>query len=164
MIRSILLLAVLATSFIPSSVRAEPNGNWVGEAHFMTTQTKDVTLNCTIGIIRNGKFLYVDDSAGCTYTPDYITRFEIRGDDLFFEDEKVGVITPTGLVFRVSNSSVDWDLSLRVLAGGQLQIIEAFRRIRERYSDITLGKLAVDATRPPRRIRATPGIAKPKRR
>jgi hypothetical protein len=141
------LLFLLAASLLSASASAEVKGHWAGKIHLTSSQGHDEMWDCGVGLIPSGKYLYVDDTTGCTYTPEYVTRFTVKNGQLFYEEELYGTVDENGVHLTLKDDVTEWHLMLAKSADGTLDVKETYSDSSEPYSDETTGNLAVE-TRP----------------
>jgi hypothetical protein len=133
---------LLGTFALAAPAQADPNGVWWGQLAFTSSDGDDETFDCTIGIARAGNRLYVDDSDGCTYTPDFVTAFVIvNGNELEYEGIRLGTLEADRVVFEYAEGDDAWYLELKPDADGNLAVRETMKG-KDDYSDLTEGTLA----------------------
>jgi hypothetical protein len=144
------LLLVLAA--LPA--RAEVSGAWFGQIHFVSSDGDDEMWDCNIAIYREADTLFVDDPDACTYTPEYLTPFEVRGTELYYEGALWGALEETRVDFSTNDDFGVWDLEFTLQDEGSLALLETYDD-GEGYSDRTDGVL------PPKEEGRQPRPARP---
>jgi hypothetical protein len=140
-----LFLLMVAALLSASPALAHIQGNWIGQIHFTSSQGDDEMWDCTIGVIPSGKYLYVDDSDSCTYTPDYVTRFTVKEGQIFFEGKLYGTLDEHGIHLTLTGDDYEWHLKLNHREDGTLDVNETYAETGEEpYNDLTEGNLGPD--------------------
>lgn len=117
--KKLILFMALLTSI---ATFALPNGNWSGQLDwYVPGHSEPKVLDCVIGIMWTTKFLYIDDSDSCTYTDDYITRYDIVGNQLYYYNELVGEFSENEIHFSQGGY---WFLDLILNPDNSLSVLE----------------------------------------